>query len=387
MAMRGGTVRDYLRSIREVGTVAGATEHTYRAALTTFLTKAADELGFGAIAVRSELRLASVGQPDLQVVDAAGSAIGYGETKTPGTAARFANVLESEQVTRYRATLENLLVTDFLRITLFRPEVGRLDVVLSDSTSKLATGEYAVSAATLAHLSQILSAFFSATAPAATSAEMLAGGLARRATLLRDAIRELLKRANLEPGLVTRLKEAYGAAPSVEQIAWVVFGVLSAPAYRSRFAAELAIDHPRIPFPEAHDAFAAMATLGERLGQAHLLEAPIPADVRFIGEGTNRVEAIRHDVAGSAVRINGTQQFTGVSTEAWAWGGSFRPLEHFLTDRKERDLDVDQIRMFLRAITAVRTAIELGPALDMTLDAIVTDTLGFPEPNARLGLE
>lgn len=207
--MRGGTVRDYLRSIREVGTVAGATEHTYRAALTTFLTKAADELGFGAIAVRSELRLASVGQPDLQVVDAAGSAIGYGETKTPGTAARFADVLESEQVSRYRATLENLLVTDFLRITLFRPEVGRLDVVLSDSTSRLAAGEYAVSAATLAQLSQVLSAFFSATAPAATSAEMLAGGLARRATLLRDAIRELLKPGNDEGDALRKLWDFY----------------------------------------------------------------------------------------------------------------------------------------------------------------------------------
>jgi hypothetical protein len=112
------------------------------------LTKAAAELGFGTITVRSELRLASVGQPDMQVVDAAGSAIGYGETKTPGTAARFADVLESEQVPRYRATIENLLVTDFLRFTVFRPEVGRLDVVLSESMTKLAAGEYAVPAAT-----------------------------------------------------------------------------------------------------------------------------------------------------------------------------------------------------------------------------------------------
>ncbi|MEJ7696275.1 MAG: hypothetical protein WKF78_06570 [Candidatus Limnocylindrales bacterium] len=44
-----------------------------------------------------------MGQPDLQVTTAQGSAVGYGETKVPGVAARFAEVLASEQVERYRA--------------------------------------------------------------------------------------------------------------------------------------------------------------------------------------------------------------------------------------------------------------------------------------------
>lgn len=1047
MALRGGTIRAYLQAIARVAAIPGATEHTYRAALGEFLVAAAGELGFGTITVRSELRLADVGQPDLQVVDGAGIAIGYGETKQPGTAARFAEVLESEQVTRYRSTLENLLVTDFLRLTLFRPEVGRLDVVLAESITKLASGSTAVSAGQLAQAGQLLSTFFSATAPAATSAEMLADGLARRATLLRDAIRELLRpaivdgdalrklwdfyrrtlmsdmeaddfadtyaqtltyalflvrmetgpiadldaawraippdipilrsaieplrvggampgpmavwltdqlhllngtpdavigsighpaagspdpilyfyehflaaydkaerirkgvyytprplvdylvravndslkqdfgkplgladkdvrlldpavgtgtfplaaaqaaveevarelgsgvirsvledhvlqhffgfellpapytiahvkmalfahqhhvrflnkrasiyltntlgdplaraddggllaffvpglideahaaervksdesvlvvlgnppwsasshnrqpeierlfaawktidgrptsplipdarialnddylkfmrwavwklfeqpsspghgilafvtnhgfingrihrgirkalldrfdeawifnlqgnqrlwvkgitdekvfpdvqqgvalsvfikrpgpgrgpavvhhremrgtrvekyaaadtvrlggpgwetvlpeapywsfapasevsdyatwpsmpsifpvnssgiqtqrddllsefeverladrmadvlapatpvadilarygvresdhwslesaradaapwdrgrvvpwlyrlfdrrlvywdpalmgrartkfmqhllprpfglggehrvalvvqrarpittiatvtrgiatahvtsqwdhvyplrlaegsdqadvllpveqtwRENLDPGLVGRLQEAYGEAPSVEAIAWFVFGVLSAPEYRRRFAAELAIDHPRIPFPAGREVFDRMAQLGERLGQAHLLEAPIPGDVRFTGDGTNVVEAIRHDAPGSAVWINATQGFTGVPAEAWAWGGSFRPLEHFLTDRKGRVLDVDQVRMYLEAITAVRTAIEMAPDLDATLAVILGAPLGLAVP-------
>jgi hypothetical protein len=181
MTLRGGTVRAYLQAIARVATIPGATEHTYRAALGEFLVTAATELGFGAISVRSELRLADVGQPDLQVVNGAGIAIGYGETKQPGTASRFAEVLESEQVGRYRSTLENLLVTDFIRLTLFRPEVGRLDVVLAESMTKLAAGSTVVPAATLAQAGQLLSAFFSATAPSATSAEMLADGLARRA--------------------------------------------------------------------------------------------------------------------------------------------------------------------------------------------------------------
>ena len=136
--LRGATVRRYLEGLRETMTIAGATEHTFRAPLIDFLKQAATELGFGAIDVHSELRLAAVGQPDLQLTNADGAAVGYGETKVPGSATRFAEVLASEQVERYRAALENLLVTDFLRFTLFRPDVGRLDVILVDSPAKRA---------------------------------------------------------------------------------------------------------------------------------------------------------------------------------------------------------------------------------------------------------
>ena len=209
MTLRGSTVRAYLQGIREVAAIAGATEHTYRSPLVDFLTQAAHEIGFGDVAVRSELRLAAVGQPDLQVVDAHGAAIGYGETKVPGTGSRFAEVLESEQIGRYRATIENLLVTDFLRFTVLRPEVGRLDVTLVETAGRLAAGSMAVTAPTLAQLGQLLSAFFSARAPSATSAEMLADGLARRATLLRDAIRALLQPGNPDGEGLRRLHDFY----------------------------------------------------------------------------------------------------------------------------------------------------------------------------------
>jgi hypothetical protein len=135
---------------------------------------------------------ASIGQPDLQVVNAAGSPIGYGETKVPGTASEFAKVLESEQIARYRASIQNLLVTDFIHFALFRADVGRLDVTLLETPGGLAAGSHAVSEPVMLQFSQMLSAFFSASAPSATSAEQLADGLARRATLLRDAIRTLI---------------------------------------------------------------------------------------------------------------------------------------------------------------------------------------------------
>lgn len=163
----------------------------------------------GAIDVHSELRLALVGQPDLQVVNAMGSPIGYGETKVPGSASDFAKVLESEQIGRYRKSLENLLVTDFIHFALFRTDIGRLDATLIETPARMVAGAPAVSQPVLDQFSQLLASFFSASAPSATSVEQLAEGLARRTTLLRDAIRVLVISANPDGEAFRRLWDFY----------------------------------------------------------------------------------------------------------------------------------------------------------------------------------
>ena len=202
-------VRTYLADLRDTGSIPGATEHTLREPLVRFLTGAAKDLGFGAITIHGELRLAQIGQPDLQVVNSQGTPIGYGETKVPGTGAEFGRVLDGEQVSRYRKSLDDLLVTDFLRFALFRADVGRLEVTLLESKALLLAGSHAVSQPVLIQLSQLLSAFFSARAPSATSAEQLADGLARRATLMRDAIRTLLDPGIEDGDSLRRLWEFY----------------------------------------------------------------------------------------------------------------------------------------------------------------------------------
>ena len=105
MKVGRGTVRAYLEGLRAISIIPGATEHTYREPLVRFLVAASKDLGLGDVDVHRELRLASVGQPDLQVVNASRSPIGYGETKVPGFAAEFAKVLNGEQVGRCRASM------------------------------------------------------------------------------------------------------------------------------------------------------------------------------------------------------------------------------------------------------------------------------------------
>lgn len=176
---------------------------------------------------------------------------------------------------------------------------------------------------------------------------------------------------NLDPTLRRAVVQAYATEIAIEPIAWYAFAVLSSPSYRRHYAAELAIDHPRIPFPAAADVFADMSALGSELAAAHLLEAPVAGDIRFEGEGGNRVDVARHDAASGTIWLNATQRFTGVPVAAWAWGGAFRPLEHWLTDRRGRTLDLAQLEQYQRAIHAVREAIRLEPLLDEQLARVL----------------
>ncbi len=141
----------------------------------------------------------------------------------------------------------------------------------------------------------------------------------------------------------------------------------------------LSIDHPRIPFPADAAQFGNLVGLGEELGRAHLLEADVASDIRFVGEGTNAIEEVRYDTAADRVWVNGTQAFTGIPNVAWIWGEGFRPLEHFLDERRGRRLDTNQIGAYQSAIQAVRECIRLGPAIDAGLDAVLAAPLRFDE--------
>lgn len=171
-------------------------------------------------------------------------------------------------------------------------------------------------------------------------------------------------RENLDPDAAGRFEIAIGRRPSVDEVAWYTFGVLSTPAYRARFGAALSIDHPRIPLPTDGEAFAHVVDLGRELGAARLLEARVWPGIRFVGEGNGVVRDVRYDTDAESVWINRTQSFTGVPPDAWAWGQGFRPLEHFLDERLGRRLDAEQIAGFQSAIHAVRECIRLEPSLD-----------------------
>lgn len=77
------------------------------------------------------------------------------------------------------------------------------------------------------------------------------------------------KDPNLAPGFIDTLADAYRFAPSPEDIAGYLYGVLAQPAYTERFATELQRREVRVPWTKDADLFRKVSTLGQRLIWLH----------------------------------------------------------------------------------------------------------------------
>ncbi len=174
-------------------------------------------------------------------------------------------------------------------------------------------------------------------------------------------------RPNLNPELTATLTKIYGEEPTPGAIFYYIYAVLYAPAYREKYAEFLRIDFPRVPFTANLVLFQEMATLGERLTRLHLLDSPEldPPACRFEGQGDSRVEkgrkdGLRYEPDSERVYINAAQYFAPVPEEVWSYRiGGYQVCEKWLKDRKERCLELDDIRTYCRIVTALGLTIDL----------------------------
>jgi hypothetical protein len=102
----------YLRKLRETP-LDEHTEHTGRSALEALLNDFAAQAPIRGITVQHEpKREADKGAPDFKI-KRQGMILGYVEVKEIGT--NLDKVLKSDQIKRYRALSDNILVTDYLQ--------------------------------------------------------------------------------------------------------------------------------------------------------------------------------------------------------------------------------------------------------------------------------
>jgi predicted helicase len=187
---------------------------------------------------------------------------------------------------------------------------------------------------------------------------------------------------NLNPKVVAALQAAYGQEPTPEDIFSYVYAVLYAPAYREKYAAFLKTDFPRLPFTANFERFQALAALGKRLVDLHLLrsEELDPPAARFQGKGDSRVarglsQGLRYEPKEERVYINKTQYFAPVPLELWEYQiGGYQVLEKWLKDRQDRPLTLEEIKTYCRVVTAIQRTI----ALQEEIDAL------YPEAEARI---
>lgn len=143
------------------------------------------------------------------------------------------------------------------------------------------------------------------------------------------------------------------------------------------------IDFPRIPFTADTEVFRDLIALGERLVGLHLLkshELDSPS-ARFEGDGDNRVaqgrsKGFRYEPEEGRVFINRTQYFAPVAPEVWNYQiGGYQVCEKWLKDRRNRRLELEDIRTYCRIVTALKLTIDIQEEIDVLYPKVEVDVL------------
>jgi hypothetical protein len=170
------------------------TEHSDRGPLEILLNKAAEAAGPGIRIIHEAKKVRGSGAPDFKVMKAA-TILGYVENKTVGE--NLDQVLKSDQIKRYKALSNNILLTDYLEFIWIKDAKvnGRERIAFRDDLEgrPKKPREDRVKA-----VSDLLRGFFSTTPEGIGRAQQLALALATRSHFLRDFLDHELRRQEKE---------------------------------------------------------------------------------------------------------------------------------------------------------------------------------------------
>ncbi len=179
-----------------------------------------------------------------------------------------------------------------------------------------------------------------------------------------------------------------------EDVFHYIYSVFHSPTYRSRYAAFLKIDFPRVPLTSDVDLFRMLCQLGADLVALHLMEDSYPAAswkqpgatvtspfslllTTYPVTGDNLVEPghpryVPPDGTqagrvyinkGSATRP--AQRFDGVPPEVWEFHvGGYQVCEKWLKDRRSRRLSYEDLTHYQRIVVALKETIRLMKEID-----------------------
>lgn len=157
-----------------------------------------------------------------------------------------------------------------------------------------------------------------------------------------------------------------------EDIFHYAYAIFHSPTYRSRYAAFLKIDFPRLPLTANQSLFRQLSSLGAELTALHLMERDAPAIATYPIAGSNRVDAVRYaeptDATPGRVWINAAQYFQGIPCEVWNFHiGGYQVLAKWLKDRKGRVLNFDELMHYQRIVAALQRTLEIQQEIDAAI--------------------
>ena len=144
-----------------------------------------------------------------------------------------------------------------------------------------------------------------------------------------------------------------------------IYSVLHSSKYREKYKEFLKIDFPRVPYPKDKDTFWKLVKLGGEIRQIHLLESPVVEKpiCKFNISGSDIMVKPKYE--NGNVYINDTQYFEDVPEVAWNFYiGGYQPAQKWLKDRKDRELQEDDIRHYMKIIVALTETDRLMKEID-----------------------
>ncbi len=193
-------LKTYLAAIEHAYRAGNATEHTYRPAFKVLIEALA---GAGVIAT-NEPKQIECGAPDF-IVTRGTVPLGYIEAKDVGS--ELGKTEKSEQLTRYRESLGNLVLTDYLSFRWYLDGELRLTASLPRPDAK---GRIRWNAEAASEVAQLLDQFLSADLPLKSTPHDLATRMAKLAQLVRGLITNAFRSEQGEVESCTSLRKQSG---------------------------------------------------------------------------------------------------------------------------------------------------------------------------------
>jgi predicted helicase len=178
-------ISDYLKKIEKAYAAGNATEHTHRPALKELIESIAS-----GITATNEPRRVKCGAPDF-IITKGQSPLGYVECKDIGKSLTEAE--HTDQIKRYRESLGNLILTDYLEFRWYVGGQYRLTVQLAT----VADGKIKLVKNAEKSLQELFSAFLTTSTPTVNSPKELAVRMAALARLIRDIMKAAFNEEDL----------------------------------------------------------------------------------------------------------------------------------------------------------------------------------------------
>ena len=175
-------LRVYFKRLKTTYATDQATEHSYRSALENLI----EGLGDNRVRALNEPKRVECGAPDF-IVERGGVPIGHVECKDVGVPLDL--VEKDTQLKRYRESLPNLILTDYLEFRWYVEGDLRLKARLAHIDSR---DRIAIDQAGAPQVAELFTAFFATDSPSIGRPRELAKRMAAKARLLRDSIERIV---------------------------------------------------------------------------------------------------------------------------------------------------------------------------------------------------